>query len=142
MKEKDVRIVESTIDSDPLDFFWDAEKAKAEENSPNSVLFEDVLEMLNRNGMDLILVKKEDTLCNIVTELHDRFCPNDKEFTEEFLEELDERGIGYMDEGSFGEYSSEENVETFAGEQNVIHAREWFKEWGMYFWWSLKVSKI
>jgi len=138
MKEKDVRIVESTIDSDPLDFFWDAEKAKAEENSPNSVLFEDVLEMLNRNGMDLILVKKEQPLNVTVKEIFDRYCPEGV-FTDEFMEELDDMGISYMDEGSFGEYSSEELIDTFCGGQNVVNVREWCMFQSMYFWRMLTV---
>lgn len=138
MQEKDIKIVEKVIDSDPLDDFWGE---ALEGTDRNSALFEDVLEMLNRNGMDLILVKKEDSLRNIVTELHDRFCPNDKEITEEFLGELDDAGIDYMDEGSFGEYSSEELVDTFSGEQNVVHVTEWYRGWGMYFWRDLRVSK-
>lgn len=138
MRDKDVKLVEKVIDDNPVDDFWSVEDAKSMGNDPNSVLFEDILVSLSKAGMDLVLVQKKRPLRETIEELFKVMCPEGT-ITEEYMDELSERDIGYMDEGSFGEYSSEELIDTFAGGQNKVNVVEWCLISGMYYWRNLAV---
>lgn len=141
MQDEDVKRVEKIVDENPLDSFWDPDAKAGLADDPNSVLFEDILKMLNGAGYDLILIRRKEPLKDVVERLFVQHCPEGT-WTEEYLEKLDELDIGYMDEGSFGEYSSEELIDTFAGEQNKANAREWLLHKGMYYWRNLEVREF